>query len=215
MLSRVANTLYWMARYIERADNLARLVDVNRHFLLDHETLDSERIAGFRRPIILCTGATTPWPRGSRASSSNERPCERACPPAPGDHDSRPRMKLTVVHRTAFHYGGPVTDSANALHLEPHVFPFQKTISSLIRVLPATRLTRLQDLFQNITHHFEIHAPHDRLEIESRIRVHTLPLDIPNASRTATKEAYLAPEVREKTWHYLNPSARVTFRPES
>ena len=123
-------------------------------------------------------------------------------------------MKLTVVHRTAFHYGGPVTDSANALHLEPRVFPFQKTISSLIRVLPATRLTRFQDLFQNITHHFEIHAPHDRLEIESRIRVHNLPLDIPDTSRTATKEAYSAPEVREKTWHYLNPSARVTFRPE-
>ena len=56
MLSRVANTLYWMARYIERADNLARLVDVNRHLLLDNENLDSERIAGFWRPIILCTG---------------------------------------------------------------------------------------------------------------------------------------------------------------
>jgi uncharacterized alpha-E superfamily protein len=56
MLSRVANTLYWMARYVERADNLARLVDVNSHLLLDHETLDSNRIADFWRPIILCTG---------------------------------------------------------------------------------------------------------------------------------------------------------------
>ena len=42
MLSRVANTLYWMVRYVERADNLARLIDVNQQLLLDSERLDSE-----------------------------------------------------------------------------------------------------------------------------------------------------------------------------
>ena len=40
MLSRVANTLYWMVRYVERADNLARLIDVNQQLLLDFESLD-------------------------------------------------------------------------------------------------------------------------------------------------------------------------------
>lgn len=35
MLSRVANSLYWMSRNIERAENLARLVDVNRYDALD------------------------------------------------------------------------------------------------------------------------------------------------------------------------------------
>jgi uncharacterized alpha-E superfamily protein len=35
MLSRVANNIYWMARYIERAENTARLVNVNTHLLLD------------------------------------------------------------------------------------------------------------------------------------------------------------------------------------
>jgi uncharacterized alpha-E superfamily protein len=56
MLSRVANTIYWMARYVERADNLARLIDVNQQLLLDTERLDSARLAGFWRPIILSTG---------------------------------------------------------------------------------------------------------------------------------------------------------------
>ena len=28
MLSRVANSLFWMSRYIERAENIARIVDV-------------------------------------------------------------------------------------------------------------------------------------------------------------------------------------------
>ena len=35
MLSRVAHSLYWMARYLERAENTARLVDVNLQLLLD------------------------------------------------------------------------------------------------------------------------------------------------------------------------------------
>jgi uncharacterized alpha-E superfamily protein len=56
MLSRVANTLYWMVRYVERADNLARLIDVNQQLLLDSERLDSERLRGFWQPIILSTG---------------------------------------------------------------------------------------------------------------------------------------------------------------
>ena len=34
MLSRVANSLYWMARYIERAENIARIVDVNLQLLM-------------------------------------------------------------------------------------------------------------------------------------------------------------------------------------
>lgn len=35
MLSRVAESIYWMARYVERAENLARFVDVKLNFVLD------------------------------------------------------------------------------------------------------------------------------------------------------------------------------------
>ena len=35
MLSRVAESIYWMSRYIERAENMARIVDVNEHLMLD------------------------------------------------------------------------------------------------------------------------------------------------------------------------------------
>ena len=40
MLSRVANSLYWMSRYIERAENTARIVDVNLQLLLDSRHLN-------------------------------------------------------------------------------------------------------------------------------------------------------------------------------
>lgn len=35
MLSRVADSLYWMGRYLERAENIARFLDVNWHLTLD------------------------------------------------------------------------------------------------------------------------------------------------------------------------------------
>ncbi|MFN7925478.1 MAG: alpha-E domain-containing protein [Bryobacteraceae bacterium] len=35
LLSRVADSVYWMARYIERAENVARFVNVNVHLMLD------------------------------------------------------------------------------------------------------------------------------------------------------------------------------------
>lgn len=125
-----------------------------------------------------------------------------------------PGMRLSVRHRTTFHYVTPVTQSINTLHLEPRTFPYQKTISALIRVIPATRVRKFTDLFQNITHHFELPAAHSRLEIESRIKVHNLPLDVSAASREAGLGSYDDPSIRELTWPYLQESHWVSRHPE-
>ncbi|MDX2170503.1 MAG: alpha-E domain-containing protein, partial [Deltaproteobacteria bacterium] len=37
MLSRIADSLYWMSRYLERAGNTARLVEINLVHLLEAE----------------------------------------------------------------------------------------------------------------------------------------------------------------------------------
>ena len=123
-------------------------------------------------------------------------------------------MKLAVLHRTTFHYATPVSQSVNSLHLEPRTFPYQKTTSALIRVVPATRLRRFTDLFQNITHHFELPTAHSKLEIESRIRVHNLPLDISDESREATAEGFKDSSIRERIWPYLQESRWVSRHPE-
>ncbi len=39
MLSRVADSLYWMSRYLERAEHTARLIDVNLNLALDQSPL--------------------------------------------------------------------------------------------------------------------------------------------------------------------------------
>jgi uncharacterized alpha-E superfamily protein len=59
MLSRVANSLYWMSRYIERADNTARIVDVNLQLLLDHRNLNTQQLSAHWLPIIQTTGDET------------------------------------------------------------------------------------------------------------------------------------------------------------
>jgi uncharacterized alpha-E superfamily protein len=52
MLSRVANSIYWMCRYIERAENVARFISVNLNLLLD---MPSERGKHWD-PLVLITG---------------------------------------------------------------------------------------------------------------------------------------------------------------
>ena len=52
MLSRVAEAMYWMCRYIERAENTARFVDVNLHLVLD---LPAEMYSQWE-PVIYTTG---------------------------------------------------------------------------------------------------------------------------------------------------------------
>lgn len=53
MLSRVAETLYWFGRYIERAENTARLVSVNTNLMLD---LPGSMAPGWA-PLITLLGA--------------------------------------------------------------------------------------------------------------------------------------------------------------
>lgn len=43
MLSRVADSLYWMARYLERAEHTARLLDVNLNLMLDESTHSADQ----------------------------------------------------------------------------------------------------------------------------------------------------------------------------
>lgn len=121
--------------------------------------------------------------------------------------------KLQVLHRTVYEYASPIVDSVNTLHLEPRTFPFQRTLSAIIRVIPAIRLRRFTDLYQNITHHFEILGPHLRLEVESRLKIHNLPLVLPERSLIATREELDDSSTRERAWPFLQESRYVSRHP--
>jgi uncharacterized alpha-E superfamily protein len=53
MLSRVAENLFWIARYIERAESTARLLDVNYYATLEGGSLVQEQWS----PLLTITGS--------------------------------------------------------------------------------------------------------------------------------------------------------------
>ncbi len=53
MLSRIAESLFWLARYIERAEDTARILDVNYHMLLE-QSQDSYQLRW--EPLIVMAG---------------------------------------------------------------------------------------------------------------------------------------------------------------
>jgi len=55
MLSRVANSIYWLNRYIERAENVARFVEVNLNLLMDNPV----GVAQQWEPLIAVSGDRT------------------------------------------------------------------------------------------------------------------------------------------------------------
>src|SRR5271163_3148841 len=52
MLSRVADSIFWMSRFIERAENVARFIDVNLNLTLDLGSDVGEQWA----PLVFTTG---------------------------------------------------------------------------------------------------------------------------------------------------------------
>ncbi len=52
MLSRVADSIYWMSRYVERAENVARFIDVNLQLMLDDPSGEGQQWL----PLVNTTG---------------------------------------------------------------------------------------------------------------------------------------------------------------
>ena len=86
LLSRVADSVYWMARYIERAENVARFIDVNLNLQLDLPLAPSQPVAAahryHRRPPRSSRSATA-WPTQDNVIeflAFDRRTRTRSCP---------------------------------------------------------------------------------------------------------------------------------------
>src|SRR6187200_894137 len=65
MLSRVADSIYWMSRYVERAENVARFISVNLNL-----SLDMPGEAGQQwRPLVVTTGDDEEFQRRGRETT--------------------------------------------------------------------------------------------------------------------------------------------------
>lgn len=71
MLSRVANSLYWLSRYLERAENLTRLVAVNRYADLDSIESPSSSDHTLWHPLLYATAAQENYDKAKEAAGED------------------------------------------------------------------------------------------------------------------------------------------------
>lgn len=67
MLSRVADNLYWMSRYIERADGMARMIQVHQSKALEYAQND-QQLEEFWQPVLqsICAESFQPAEEGGK-----------------------------------------------------------------------------------------------------------------------------------------------------
>src|SRR5438552_2317569 len=70
MLSRVADCLYWTGRHVERAENIARIIDVNQQLMLDVPLPRSQELHKNWLPIAACLGDDAAFAAQSKKSNA-------------------------------------------------------------------------------------------------------------------------------------------------
>lgn len=88
--------------------------------------------------------------------------------------------RLRVVHSTGFAYDAPVTSSYNEARLTPRSDTRQNVIINRVETTPATRSYRYTDYWGTAVTAFDLHAPHEELEVSGLSVVETEPDAMPS-----------------------------------
>ena len=75
------------------------------------------------------------------------------------------RWRLQVVHRTRFHYTGPVRSSYNEARLTPESSNRQTTLRSRVEIEPAATAYGYRDYWGTTVTAFDLHQPHTELVV--------------------------------------------------
>ncbi|MEU4315480.1 transglutaminase family protein [Nocardia sp. NPDC024068] len=118
--------------------------------------------------------------------------------------------RMRVVHTTGFAYDSAVTGSFNEARLTPRSDGRQNVILNRVETVPATRPYRYTDYWGSAVTAFDVHAPHDALEVSAYSVVETAPATV--ADRDACGWADLRSERILDT--YAELLAATTYVPE-
>lgn len=123
-------------------------------------------------------------------------------------------MKLRILHRTEYRYALPVRNNNNELRVTPLDNARQRTILHLVRVLPAVKMRRYQDLYRNTVSFFEIEEAHKSLIIDVSSVVETAATPFEALPQEALLSALAKPEVAESFQPYLQSEGPVQITPQ-
>ncbi|MFT4043850.1 MAG: transglutaminase family protein [Gordonia sp. (in: high G+C Gram-positive bacteria)] len=106
--------------------------------------------------------------------------------------------RLRVVHSTGFAYRSPVTSSYNEARLTPRSDARQNVIVNRVETVPATRAYRYTDYWGTAVTAFDLHAPHEELEVSGMSVVETKPGVRPAPDKAADWEQILSEAVTDR-----------------
>jgi transglutaminase-like putative cysteine protease len=130
---------------------------------------------------------------------------ETTTPARPAAH----RWRLQVVHRTRFHYTGPVRSSYNEARLTPENSNRQTTLRSKVEIEPAATAYAYRDYWGSTVTAFDLHSPHSELVVTGTSIVEAGP-DLAGHDRVGWS-ALAAREVREQFGELLAPTPLTTM----
>ncbi len=120
-------------------------------------------------------------------------------------------MTLRVYHLTRFHYKGVVLDSYNDARLCPISDPLQRCASFKLTVKPDVPIRTHFDFYQNRVDHFELHKPHETLDVLAESVVETRVDTRGEPGPGAGVEALDDPSIDENYFDFVGDSNFVTL----
>ncbi|GAB90565.1 transglutaminase family protein [Gordonia rhizosphera] len=117
--------------------------------------------------------------------------------------------RLRVVHSTGFAYKSAVTSSYNEARLTPRSDSRQNVIVNRVETNPATRFYRYTDYWGTAVTAFDLHAPHDELEVSGMSVVETEPGQRPEPDDQATWDQVRSEYIEDRYDEMLLPTAYV------
>lgn len=117
--------------------------------------------------------------------------------------------RLRVVHSTGFAYKSPVTSSYNEARLTPRSDNRQNVIVNRVETVPATRSYRYTDYWGSAVTAFDLHAPHEKLEVTGMSVVETEPGERPPADELVNWDDLHSEYVEDRYDEMLSHTAYV------
>jgi transglutaminase-like putative cysteine protease len=113
--------------------------------------------------------------------------------------------RLRIEHQTGFRYAGSVRASYNEARLTPLTLAGQTTLEARVEVTPAANVSRYWDYWGTQVTVFDLHEPHDLLEVRGTSVVETSP-----APPLPSPWAWAEISERGERWYELTVPTRLT-----
>jgi transglutaminase-like putative cysteine protease len=119
--------------------------------------------------------------------------------------------RISVRHRTGYHYAGPVRSSYNEARLTPPTVDGQQALEASLSITPEVQPMRYVDYWGTTVDAFDVHVPHTELVVLATSTVETAG---PRAATAAIGWTEFTAAVLDPFADFLGDSTYVTTEPD-